>query len=182
MKPWRWMALASITMGGACAVESGPTGGTSSGSFVPKAELPHHECDGPDALVCPAGKFCAAAEANRCPGLESSGICRHIPEACIHIYQPVCGCDGQTYGNDCQADAAGVAIAYDGPCAPFCGGFAGLPCPGAGSCVDNATDDCHPSEGDGDCASLCQCEATGPCEEGAHWDSSPEICSCVSDP
>jgi hypothetical protein len=102
-----------------------------------------------------------------------------MPESCVHTYQPTCGCDGQTYGNDCQAAVAGVATAYDGPCAPLCGGFAGVRCPGNGTCVDNATDGCNPLEGDADCASLCQCDVIGLCDEGAHWDGSPEVCDCV---
>jgi hypothetical protein len=32
------------------------------------------------------------------------------------IYAPVCGVDGVTYGNPCEAERAGVDIAYDGEC------------------------------------------------------------------
>jgi hypothetical protein len=64
---------------------------------------------------------------------------------------------------------------------PFCGGFAGIPCAGAGDCVDDPRDDCDPEQGGADCGGICQCNAVGLCLEGSHWDDSPEVCGCVPD-
>jgi hypothetical protein len=63
----------------------------------------------------------------------------------------------------------------------FCGGIAGIPCPGAGQCVDDPTDDCDPKAGGADCGGLCVCKPRQPCKPGSHFEASPRVCACVPD-
>ncbi len=62
----------------------------------------------------------------------------------------------------------------------FCGGIAGMACPGAGQCIDDPNDDCDPEAGGADCGGLCDC--TGVlllCVPGTVFDDNPEVCACV---
>lgn len=65
--------------------------------------------------------LCLAATCNRA---VSSGDCidksKINPDmACIEVYDPVCGCDGKTYSNDCFARAAGLTSWKPGPCEEY---------------------------------------------------------------
>lgn len=67
---------------------------------------------------CAAGLYCAFPASARCGQTDAPGRCARKPEVCTKIYQPVCGCDGKTYGSPCDAASHGQSVAKTGECAP----------------------------------------------------------------
>ncbi len=65
-----------------------------------------------DNRDCDLGFYCEKPF-GRC---DSAGDCIKRPDACITLYDPVCGCDGATYGNACDAAMFGASVAYRGVC------------------------------------------------------------------
>lgn len=64
---------------------------------------------------CAAGQFCEFP-AGQCGPPGPAGTCVLVPSACPDVFQPVCGCDGITYSNDCFRLAGRVSLDHPGPC------------------------------------------------------------------
>jgi len=121
-------------------------------------------CDGGDPCgvdePCPEGFACDLSSCG--PG--ALGACVAIPDTCGGLHDPVCGCDGVTYGNECQRLRAGAGLDHQG----LCEGDEG--CGDAGGCGQGRTCD---TRGCGDGAPGACVAAATPCAA-----MSDPVCGC----
>lgn len=74
-------------------------------------------CGGIAGRPCDAGEFCAYHQ-GLCPRVvkDASGVCKPVVEACAAGGPSVCGCDGRTYPNTCEAERSGAFVRHEGTC------------------------------------------------------------------
>ena len=104
------------THGNACTANANGTSVAARGACD---EDPPDGCGGIAGLTCEGPEdtiYCHYEPEQSCGAGDQMGACRTRPEICTRQFDPVCGCDGLTHGNACDANARGVSVRSRGAC------------------------------------------------------------------
>ena len=74
-------------------------------------------CGGIIGKTCGADTYCDFAASTHCGAGDQMGKCDAKPQFCPAVILPVCGCNGKTFNNSCEANRAGVSVISSGKCA-----------------------------------------------------------------
>src|SRR5690349_7830015 len=84
-------------------------------SSTPSSARVGQQCGGFFPLTCGLNEFCQLPT-GICFAPDFRGRCAAVPQRCFKIFRPVCGCNGVTYGNDCEREMARVSKRHNGRC------------------------------------------------------------------
>lgn len=106
--------FAALTISILLAVSVAACGGDGGDDGSPGSDV-GGVCMGLLGAQCKPGLYCDVEDFS-CGAADQTGVCTEIPEVCTAIFSPVCGCDGKTYGNKCEAAAAGISLVSETEC------------------------------------------------------------------
>lgn len=118
-------------------------------------------CDSGGGLTCGSGLEC---QANTCTEVQSC--------VCTANYDPVCGSNGRTYSNACNAGCANIPVAHNGECGiagDACGTLFGLSCQDGYKCRFGVSTYTYPfPDAGGTCVAANYCDAPADCNGLIH--------------